>query len=235
MNIVIPMAGAGSRFAKEGYDLPKPLILVDSVPMIVRAIQTLGIAGKYHFITRGSDYTYDTLGAINSVCLDPVVINIEHVTEGAAQTVLLMKDYINSDEELIIVNCDQVMSWDADAALADMRQYDGAVVAINSQDPKHSYVKVDAKGLATEFAEKKVISDLALTGIHYWKHGKDFVSSAEQMISDNVRSGNGEYYVAPTYNYLLKQKKKIGVTVIRPNQIHFTGTPEDLDLYHASR
>jgi len=233
MNILIPMAGAGSRFAREGYNLPKPLIPVDGVPMIVRAIQTLDIKGRYHFITRSGDYSYDTNGAINSVCIDPVVIDINHVTEGAAATALLMKRYIDNDDELIIVNCDQIMDWDVDVVLADMRQFDGAVVAIRSQDPKHSYVKIN-KGLATEFAEKEVISEFALTGIHYWKHGSDFVASAEQMIADNVRSGAGEYYVAPTYNYLIKQKKRIGVTVIEDREIHFIGTPKDLEAY-ASR
>lgn len=233
MNIVIPMAGAGSRFAQEGYDLPKPLIPVDGVPMIVRAVQTLDLRGQYHFVIRETEYTNECVGAASAAAYDPVLEIIKDLTRGAAESALLLKEHINTDEELIITNCDQIMSWDAKKVLDEMRQYDGAVVVIRSQDAKHSYVKT-TKGLATEFAEKKVISDFALTGIHYWRHGSDFVSSAEQMIADNAVSGAGEFYVAPTYNYLIKQKKRIGVVVIEPDQIHFIGTPKDLEAY-ASR
>jgi NDP-sugar pyrophosphorylase family protein len=233
MNVVIPMAGAGSRFAKEGYTLPKPLIPVDNAPMIVRAVQTLAVTGQYHFVIRDTDYADECVRAVNAASFSPVVVLIPELTRGAAESALLLKEQINNDEELIITNCDQIMAWDVDRILADMRQYDGAVVVVKSQDPKHSYVKVNDAGLAIEFAEKKVISDFALTGIHYWKKGKDFVASAEKMIEDNAVSGAGEFYVAPTYNYLIKQNKKIGVTVINDNEIYFIGTPADLESYES--
>ena len=100
---------------------------------------------------------------------------------------MLTQEQIDNDEELIIANCDQVMHWDVVNVLEELRQYDAGLVTINSNEPKHSYAKVE-NGLVTEVVEKKVISDIALTGIHYWKRGSDFVASAKQLIADDNRS-----------------------------------------------
>jgi len=235
MNIIIPMAGAGSRFAREGYTLPKPLIPVEGKPMIVRAVESLNIDAKYYFVARDDGYLKELFRAVGSVCFEPGFIAIPEVTAGAAVTALLFKDHVNTQEELIIANCDQVMDWDSTAVLSALRQYDGGVVTIRSQDPKHSYVKLNQDGTASEFVEKVVVSDHALTGIHYWRHGSDFVASATQMIEDNATSANGEFYVAPTYNYMIKNNKRIGVHEIKENEIHFVGTPADLEQYLESR
>jgi NDP-sugar pyrophosphorylase family protein len=235
MNIVIPMAGLGSRFATANYALPKPLIDVNGVPMIVRAIDSLAIKGQYHFLVRTSEHSDAIVAAVQAICPDANFCFIDYVTEGAAQSVLLFKEEINNDDELIVANCDQIMAWDADAVLQEMRQYDGAVVTIVSSDPKHSYVATSSHNYAERFAEKQVISNMALTGIHYWRHGRDYVASAESMIDADDRAANGEFYVAPTYNYLIKQGQRIGVCPIADNEIHFVGTPTDLETYLASR
>lgn len=229
INIVIPMAGEGSRF-KATHNLPKPLISVNEKPMIVRAIESLGIVGKYHFVIRNDAYMQQTLDAIYSVCNNPNVISITYKSEGAAASALIMKDYINGEDELIIANCDQIMNWNSYDVLTDMRSYDGAVVTIKDSDPKHSYVKM-SDGFAVQIAEKEVISKNALTGIHYWRHAKYFFDSAERMIDAGKKSANGEYYVAPTYNYLIRDGLDIGVCRIKNSQFHPVGTPEDLEKY----
>ena len=225
MNIVIPLAGAGSRFSKT-HSMPKPLIPVDGKLMIQRAIESLGFDGIYHFVVRDDEYLPQTTWAIKQ-CVDPIMVKIDHLTEGPASSALLLREYIN-DDELIIANCDQIMKWDCEKALDEMRKYDGAVVTINSSDPKHSYVRVK-EGIAVEFAEKKVISNTALTGIHYWKNGQDFVSSADQMIAENNRTRN-EFYIAPTYNYM---KKPIGVYMVTDKEYYPIGTPSDLEAYES--
>ena len=235
MNIVIPMAGLGSRFTAANYTLPKPLIDVMGKTMIERAIESLNIEGQYYFLLRRSEYLDSCIEAILRVCPSAQYRIIDEVTEGAAVSVLLFKDNINNDDELIVANCDQIMEWDSDKALVEMRMYDGAVVTINSNDPKHSYVSIDSNNLAVCFAEKNVISDNALTGIHYWRHGRDFVDSAEKMIANDERSHNGEFYVAPTYNGMIDEGKFIGHHLIKDNEIHFVGTPGDLEKYLASR
>jgi len=230
MNIVIPLAGHGSRFSNNGYLLPKPLIPINGIPMIARAIESLGFVGRYHFVVRDNEYYNDTLTAIHSVCVDPIIIKIDKVTEGAAASVLLLQQYINNDEELVVANCDQIMNWNISDVLATFRKYDGAVVTVNSTDPKHSYVKLNNDS-AIEFAEKIVISDTALTGIHYWKHGKYFVSSATSMIEHNDRASNNEFYIAPTYNYMIKQGYSIGTHLVTDSEFYPVGTPPDLERY----
>jgi dTDP-glucose pyrophosphorylase len=230
-NVVIPMAGLGSRFSKNGFQLPKPLIKINNEAMIVHAIRSLNIPGNYYFLIRQNEFFEETKNILLKVKPDCVILSVQETTQGAAVSALKFKEYINNDNELIVANCDQIMHWNAAAALETLRQYDGGVVTINSCDPKHSYVKINTSDLAEKLVEKQVISDHALTGIHYWKHGKDFVRSAELMINNNDRSANGEFYVAPTYNYLINEGLKITTVKLADNEFFPVGTPEDLERY----
>ena len=225
---MIPSAGAGSRF-KHIYDEPKPYIKVNNLPMVVLAVQTLGIQGTYHYILPKHGHNPVIEKYLNYHTPGCTYFELDYVTEGAVQSVLLIEDQINNDEELIIANCDQVMHWDVVKVLQDLRQYDAGLVTINSNEPKHSYAKVE-DGLVTEVVEKKVISDIALTGIHYWKRGSDFVASAKKLIADDNRSLN-EFYISTTYNYLIQQGLKVGNHLLGNDGISFIGTPEDLDAY----
>ena len=229
MNIIIPMAGLGSRFKTSGYTVPKPLIPIEGKPMIQHAIDTLGIKGNYIFITQKEHNLKPHLEAIYPGCK---VIEIDYITKGSACTVLLAKKYINNDLPLIITNCDQIMWWDNNSFSTFIKNYphDGFVVTYTENTPKNSYVKLNKEGFAVEFAEKKVISSISLNGIHYWKRGKYFVHSAENMIKTNEQYNN-EFYVAPTYNGLIKDGKKIGVYHIPNEQHNAVGTPEDLIKY----
>jgi dTDP-glucose pyrophosphorylase len=229
INILIPMAGEGSRF-KLTHNVPKPLITIDEKPMIVRAIESLGILGKYHFVVRDNEYMQQTIGAIYSTCPNPNIVSINYATEGSAESALVMESYIDKDSELIIANCDQIMNWNSYDVLSTLRKYDGAVVTIQDNDPKHSYVKTE-DGVAVQFVEKQVISNNALTGIHYWKHANYFFESAKRMIADRKKSANGEYYIAPTYNYLIRDGMDIGICRIPNSNYHPVGTPEDLEKY----
>ena len=229
INIVIPMAGLGSRFKLSGYTVPKPLIPIDDKPMIQHAVDTLGIKGNYIFICQKEHNLKPHLEAIYPGCK---VIEIDYITKGSACTVLLAKTYINNDLPLIITNCDQIMWWDDKSFSTFVKNYpyDGFVVTYTESTPKNSYVKLNREGFAVEFAEKKVISSISLNGIHYWKHGKDFVYSAQNMIKTNEQYNN-EFYVAPTYNTLIKDGKNIGVYHIPNEQHNAVGTPEDLIKY----
>ena len=229
MNIVIPMAGLGSRFKISGYTVPKPLIPIEGKPMIQHAVDTLGIKGNYIFICQKEHNLKSHLEVIYPRCK---VIEIDYITKGSACTVLLAKEYIDNDLPLIITNCDQIMWWDDKSFSTFVKNYpyDGFVVTYTECTPKNSYVKLNREGFAIEFAEKKVISSISLNGIHYWKHGKDFVYSAQNMIETNEQYNN-EFYVAPTYNSLIKDGKKIGVYHIPNEQHNAVGTPEDLIKY----
>jgi len=229
MNIVIPMAGLGSRFTNAGYTIPKPLIDIEGKPMIQQAVETLGFIGRYIFIIQKDEIIKKS---IFDLIPNSIIIEIDYITEGPASSALLAKEFINNDEELVVANCDQIMWWDADAVLKQIRSmnYDGVVVTYHETTPKNSYARINRKGHVTKLAEKQVISNISLNGVHYWKTGKSFVESAESMIEKNIRFNN-EFYVAPTYNQMIEKGLKVGIYHI-PNEVHnAVGTPEDLNLY----
>jgi dTDP-glucose pyrophosphorylase len=227
------MAGLGSRFPKDHYMLPKPLIDVNGLPMIVRAIESLGMPkdAQWHFIIRKDEFTDAVKKIVRSVVKDPRFSEVDKTTEGPACSVLLFEQYIDNDDELITANCDQIMEWNSELFFYNVRLYDGAVVTYYSDTDKNSYVKLDRSGRAVQFAEKEVISNISLNGIHYWKRGQDFVKSAKDMIAADDRAPNGEFYIAPTYNYMIQQGKQVGIYHIPNEQHHAVGVPIDLERF----
>jgi dTDP-glucose pyrophosphorylase len=231
VNIVIPMAGVGSRFPKDQY-LPKPLIDVNGKPMIVRAIESLGIKdANWHFLIREDEYTEILKNIIGKVVSNANFISVDKTTQGPACSVLMFENHINNDDELITANCDQIMEWDSDSFFYNVRRYDGAVVTYYSDTDKNSYARIDKKGIVVEMREKEVISNISLNGIHYWKKGKYFVQSAQEMINLDDRAPNGEFYIAPSYNYMIKNGLLVGIYHIPNEQHHPVGVPLDLERF----
>lgn len=231
------MAGLGSRFPSQQYSMPKPLIDVDGEYMISKVIKSLDIDGRYFFIIAKNKFTNLAKNAILAIKKDSVFIEIDYVTEGPAVSALMFKDEINNDQELIIANCDQIMEWNSKTFLHNVRLYDGAVVTYHTDTDKNSFARLDKNGLVVEIREKEVISNVSLNGIHYWKRGNYFVTGAEMMIENQDRAPNGEFYIGPSYNYLIKQNYKIGIYHIPNEQHHPVGVPEDLERYleHANK
>jgi NDP-sugar pyrophosphorylase family protein len=233
MNIIIPMAGLGSRFFTEHYKLPKPLIDIKGKPMIQRAIETLDLDGQYFFLLRQSEYTQQTIDVIKSVVPTAKFKIIDYLTEGPACSALLFELDLYLDDELVIANCDQIMSWNSSMFLHNVRMYDGAVVTYHSDTEKNSFARLNTKGLVTEIREKEVISNVSLNGIHYWGKSYRFFVTAREMVVANDRAENGEFYIGPTYNYMIKNNYKIGIYHIPNEQHHPVGVPADLERYLA--
>tara|TARA_R110000822_G_scaffold13216_1_gene47073 strand:- start:2608 stop:3333 length:726 start_codon:yes stop_codon:yes gene_type:complete len=234
MNILIPIAGLGERFSKCGYEKIKPLIDVSGKSMISASVESMGFVGDYIFVMCPNDNLHAELSRLPLYFPDIVKSVTIHVTneptEGPACSALLASKYIETSEPLIIANCDQIMRWDKKSFenFCLHSGYDGVIVTYYANSTKNSYAKVDCKGLVTKVREKVVISEISLNGIHYWSSGKDFVNSARAMIHDNDRAENGEFYIGPTYNYLIQDNKKIGIFHIPNCQHNAVGTPEDL-------
>jgi choline kinase len=234
INIVIPMAGEGSRFKDVGIDTPKPLIEIDGKTLIEHSISTLGIAGRFIFITKKYSDPLEN-EKISKILARLAPNHIEICTDkpqyGTSYSALLAKDYINNDEELILTNCDQHLVWDPKSFLEKSRAegIDGSILVHNSSSHKHSYAVIK-NNFVTHLAEKNPISKNALVGLHYWKHGKDFVESAEKLVSECKHSGK-ESYVSLTYNYLIENNKKISIYKIKNDQYICLGTPADLENY----
>jgi NDP-sugar pyrophosphorylase family protein len=229
MNIVIPMAGLGSRFSDAGYTTPKPFIEIEGKPMILEAVNTLGFDGNYIFIIRKDEYIKNKM---KEIFPDSQIIEVDYLTDGPASSVMLAKEFINNDEELIVANCDQIMWWDSETVIKQIRvmDYDGVVVTYHETTPKNSYARINRKGYVTKMAEKQVISNVSLNGIHYWKKGKYFIESTESMVEKNIRFNN-EFYVSLTYNQMIEKGLKVGIYHI-PNEFHnAVGTPDDLNRY----
>lgn len=221
INIVIPAAGKGQRFADAGYKEPKPLIEVCGVPMIQRVISNL--RPQYE-----KSHTFLITRQEHNI---PSAIYLSEETEGAVCTVLQAVDLIDNDLPLIIANCDQlILGFSMDDFLEKMHGKDGGVITFNSTNPHHSYVKTDADGVVVEVAEKVVISDQAVAGIYYYAKGSDFVKYAERMIAKGIRTNN-EFYVTPVYNEFIEDGKRIGVYEVDVNSKHMLGTPDELNIF----
>ena len=231
MNILVPMAGAGKRFADAGYVFPKPLIEINNKPMIQWVIESLNFNANYIFIIQKEHQEkYNIKSVLKILQPNCKIIELDHITEGAACTTLLAKEFINNSDPLIIANSDQYIIWNSSKALYDFnsKNLDGAILTFEAIHPKWSYAKTNEEGLVTEVAEKKVISKNATVGVYYWKHGSDYVQSAENMIKKNIRVNN-EFYVCPVYNeFLLKNKK---VIIHNVDKMWGLGTPEDLNNF----
>jgi HAD superfamily hydrolase (TIGR01509 family) len=230
-NILIPMAGAGSRFSSAGYTFPKPLIEVNHKPMIQVVVENLNIKAKFIYIVQKEHYEkYNLKFLLNLITPNCEIVQVEGVTEGAACTTLLAKEYINNDKHLIIANSDQFVEWDSNSFYYSMTNdnLDGGVLTFKATHPKWSFAKLDDNGYITEIAEKKPISDIATVGIYYWNKGSEYVKYAEQMINKNIRVNN-EFYVAPVYNEAILDGLKLKTYNI--NKMWGLGTPEDLKNY----
>ena len=237
MNLLMPMAGRGDRFKRGGFNVPKPLVSVAGQSMVSRAINNL-----YHpeirfiFAILKDHAVQYNLDFILKDMVDCDIIYVDEVTSGPASTCLLAEDLINTLDSLCIVNVDQIiedLDWNdfwkfADTKTETARHLSGVLGTFDSQHPKNSYARVDEIGLVVEVKEKEVISPVATNGLHYWSCGDSFVWSAKEMIARNDRS-NGEFYIAPTFNYLIEVGCAIGTYHFNK---HFPiGTPGDLLVY----
>lgn len=231
LNVLIPMAGAGSRFAQAGFTFPKPLIEVHGKPMIQLVVENLNIEANYTFIVQTEHYEkYNLKYLLNLIAPNCNIIQVNTLTEGAACTTLLAKEIIDNDSPLIISNSDQYIEWNSNEAMYSFAadHVDAGILTFKATHPKWSYVKLNESGFVSEVAEKKVISDNATVGVYYWKKGSDYVKYANQMIKKDIRVNN-EFYVCPVFNEAIEDGKVVKIKQVE--QMWGIGTPEDLKYF----
>lgn len=234
LNIVLPIAGRGSRFAVAGYAEPKPLIPIFGTPMIALVIDNIRPARphRFIFITQQEHLNTTSLGEVLTRSAPGcVIVAIDGVTEGAACTMLAAKDSINNEAPLMMANSDQYVDTDINSYLEtlDSTGADGLIMTFPADHPKWSYVRRDASGTVVEVVEKEVVSHEATVGIYNFRRGCDFVAGAEQMITRNRRV-NGEFYVAPVYNELIERHARIATHDIGAH-MYGLGVPSDLEAF----
>ena len=231
MNVLIPMAGRGSRFADVGYTFPKPLIEVNGKPMIQVVLENLNIEANYTFVVRKEHYDKYSLQYLLSLISPGCnIVQVDEITEGSACTTLLAKEFIDNDDPLLLANSDQFMEWNSNECLYAFNAdgIDGGILTFKATHPKWSYAKVGTDGFVEEVAEKKPISEDATVGVYFWKKGSDYVKYAEQMIDKDIRT-NGEFYICPVFNEAIADGKKIRIKEIE--RMWGIGTPEDLNYF----
>jgi choline kinase len=240
LNIVIPMAGRGSRFAVAGYPDPKPLIPIHGVPMIKIVVDNLTPKCEHRFIFVCQNEhirEYNLVPKLKSYAKNVEVIGIDGITEGQVCTTLAAKKFFDNDAPLMSANSDQFIDIDINEYLDTIAnfQLDGMVITMkvsNSNNTKQvwSYVKTDDSGIAVQTSKGIVISENAVVGIMNFSRGSDLVRSAEQMIRDNVRVNN-EFYTCQCYNYLIREGKRFGIYTINgefePGGFFGLGVPWD--------
>jgi len=241
LNIVVPMAGRGSRFASAGYADPKPLIRFGGKTMIEWVIDNVRPISPHKFIFLCLSEHLDNDPRVEKLlrqsCSDCEIVPVSELTEGAACTVLLAKRFIEDDNPLMIVNSDQYVEFNINDYLSVLSNLsaDGLIMTFSSNDPKWSYCRLDSSGTVREVVEKRVVSNDATVGIYNFSRGRDFVRCAETMIRQGLRV-NGEFYVAPVYNQLIEEGLKIVVQSVGSEGagMHGLGTPNDLNQFLES-
>lgn len=238
LNIVLPMAGLGSRFSKAGYKIPKPFINVCGKPMIQVVVENLrpSVPHRFIFICRSehiSEYKADIL--LRKIADNSIIISVDKVTNGQLSSAMLAEKYIDNQQPLLTANTDQYIDFCIDKFLdfASKEKLDGLIMTMKADSPKWSYVRVNEEtNLVSQTAEKQVISDEATVGIYYFNKGEDFIKSGRNLIAEN-KLVNGEFYICPVYNYMIKEGRRVGIYNIGSENkgMYGLGTPEDLKLF----
>lgn len=235
LEIVVPMAGRGSRFADAGWADPKPLIrMPDGRRMIELVVDDLRPSRehRFSFVVRAEHraaYGLDAL--LRAAAPGCRILEVGTTTQGAAETVSLALAGLPEDAPLMIANSDQHLELDIDAYLAatDAPGIDGVIMTMWADHPKWSYASVDERGAVTRVVEKEVISTSATVGVYNFARVGSFLDGYASMVAADRRT-NGEFYVAPVYNELISAGQRFSLVDVADlsGSMHGLGTPEDL-------
>ena len=232
LKLIMPMCGEGSRFVNAGYDKPKPLIDAGGLPLFVRSVECIRVEfDEKIFLTRQQ---HGLKSDILRWYPDATVIEIDHLPQGTALTLLYAREHWQDGSSIFIANSDQMVDYDpADFYRVRNNELDAGIAIFDcpEQDPKWSYAEVDNSNMRiSRVAEKDPISEWATVGYYYFKDGRVFESAVDSMVraKDTV---NNEYYTCPAYNYLINRTVE-GWPVKRMQGL---GTPEDLDEFHRTQ
>lgn len=237
LNIIIPMAGKGARFQKEGYDVAKPFIEFNGKMMIEHVLDAMPLKGNIltliihqTFATRYKHQLHQLVVNYNAQ-----FVSVEKVTAGAACTALAARTSIDKKMPVIFADSDNIFSNGVVLKFLDhakQRKLDAALLTFPSDRDCYSYVEVDAHAQAVKLKEKEVISSHAIAGLYYFSRYMDFEDACIEMLIYNDKVKN-EYYMSNVYNYAIHNHKKIGIFEITPDEFACVGTPEQLDAYKA--
>lgn len=239
LHIIMPMAGEGNRFKKEGWTVPKPLIHLNGQPLFKHAISSVradDIHLKYSFVVRKEHIEeYQIAQTIKSYVPDANIFSVEKTTRGAVETCLMAESVIADSDAVIVMDCD--LEFHSESFMKIIREMlqqpyseatGGVLVSFDSDDPRYSYAALNEEGFVIRTAEKEVISNHALCGAYFFSNGKRFKQIAHQLLEEPVFT-KPEYYISLLYNYLLADGETVRLSQL--DEYYSYGTPEELKQY----
>jgi RpiB/LacA/LacB family sugar-phosphate isomerase len=230
-NILVPMAGLGSRFIKEGFKVPKQLINIKDKHLIDISLDCLDYGGcNLIFVVRDETvYNFHMDELLKKKFGDDIkVVVLDKLTDGSVCSCLYAEEYINNDAPLVIHTLDIEFRPVFDPHTMNDLDADGLLLTFKSNSSNYSYADVDELGFVKRTAEKKAISSNACVGIYGFKKGSDFCKYAKDMIARDLRTNN-EFYISPLYNLFIEDGKKILTKSV--DKMHVFGTPDEFHFY----
>lgn len=236
MNIIITMAGLGSRFRKAGYTVPKYMIEVNGKTLFEWSLLSLTDFNKqdnvkYIFVVRKEDNSRNfiiekskRMGVKN---VD--IIELDQLTDGQATSALLAKKYWDEDDEMIVYNIDTYVEQD-ELKYSDISG-DGFIPCFNAKGDHWSFVKTNDIGNAVEVREKNRISDNCTIGLYYFKSCKLYEEIYNEYYKDEQNLEKNEKYIAPLYNYMINKGLSVRISNILYDKVHVLGTPEEVERF----
>lgn len=230
MTVIITMAGSGSRFRNQGYDVPKHMIKAKGKTLFEWSMESLKSFYNHHFIF--ACLSEQNTQWIKNKCNDLGITNVtvaprNKLSNGQAETAYDVLNNANPDEQLWIFNIDTFIEKGLNPS--DMNEHHGCVPVIKSENPSMSFVKYDEDGYVIELAEKKVISNWATVGIYGFKSASLYKALYEKAYLEGaVSSVNGERYIAPIYQLLIAGNKSVCAPKLCLSSVHILGTPNEL-------
>lgn len=239
LHVIMPMAGEGSRFLKEGWTIPKPLIELKGRPLFMHAISSVqnnDLMLKYSFIVRQEHIDkFHIDEQIKKNLPQANIFSVDKTTRGAVETCMMAESKILDDDGIIVMDCD--LEFRSTSFVGIIKKIlalplcvaeGGALVSFESNEPRYSYAEIDNNGFVKRTAEKEVISNHALCGAYFFSSGQRFKQIANKLLSE-PEFKKPEYYVSLLYNYLLADGEKVQLATMEKYCSY--GTPEELNQY----
>ena len=230
-NILVPMAGLGSRFIKEGFKVPKQIINIKDKHLIDISLDCLNYKDCNLIFVLRDEHVYnhhmDEL-LMKKFGDDISIVVLDQLTDGSVCSCLFAESLIDNDAPLVIHTLDIEFRPVFDPHVMETLDADGLILTFKSNSTNYSYAQLDKDGNVTRTEEKKAISPNACVGIYGFKKGSDFCKYAREMIDRDLRTKN-EFYISPLYNILIEHGKKIVTEDV--DKMHIFGTPDEYHFY----
>lgn len=232
LHVIMPMNGLGIRFKNEGIETPKPMILVDGIPLFLKALQSLKdlrIPTKITMILAPIEKKYGFEEWKKKYIPSSNIIYSNQTTKGAVETCMLAKEHIKENDCILLLDCDLHFQSSEYLKLIEQEclkpSIDAALLTFQSNNPRYSYAELHDDRVQRT-AEKQAISSNAIAGAYFFSRASYFLDAAEILMKTPPMN---EYYISHLYNILISRGKIIKA---KPVSIFYSfGTPEELRDY----